>query len=101
MAASLRGVPSEEEISKCKEALVLEALERSLELERLEVREHQVAMAEDVVTAQEAKIQEEVDRRVATARVDLADEHRLKLEFLEAEVKGRTAALRTKLNEAE
>nr|XP_020201267.1 plectin-like [Aegilops tauschii subsp. strangulata] len=100
--ASMRGAPSEEkEAQKCAEALVLESLEHSLELERLEVRERQVAMAEDAFTAREAKIQEEVDRRVAKARTDLDDEHRLKLELVEAEVKGRTTALKTKLNEAE
>ena len=57
--ASMRGAPSEEEeIQKREEALVLEASERSLELEQLEVRERQVTMAEDAVTAREAKIQE-------------------------------------------
>ena len=100
--ASMRGAPSEEkEIQKREEALVLEALEHSLELERLEMRERQVAMAEDAVTTREAQIQEEVDRRVAKARSDVADEYCLKVEFLEAEVAGRNAALKTKLNEAE
>ena len=79
---------------------MLEASERSLELERLETRERQVAVAEDAITMHEAKIQEEVDRRVAKARTDLADEHRLALVFLEAEAKGRTTALRKKLDEA-
>ena len=60
-----------------------------------------MAMAEDAVTAREAKIQEEVDRRVAKARADLANEYDLKLKFLEAEAEGRTAALWSKLNEAE
>ena len=55
--ASMRGAPSKEkEVQKREETLALEALERSLELERLEVRERQVAMAEDAITAQEAKI---------------------------------------------
>ena len=47
----------------------------------------------------EAKIQEEVDRRVAKARADLADEHRLVMVFLEAGAKGRITALRMKLDE--
>ena len=58
-------------------------------------------MAEDAVTMREAKILEEVDRRVAKAHADLADEHRLALVFLEAEAKGSTTALRKKLDEAE
>ena len=70
-------------------------------VEWLEVRECQVAMAEDAITMREALIQEEVDRRVAKARADLAGEHCLKMEFLEVEVKGRTASLKVKLNEAE
>ena len=40
---------------------MLEILERSLDLERLELRERQVATAEDVITAREAKIQQEAD----------------------------------------
>ena len=45
--------------------LTLEAAERNLDLERLETRERQVTHAEDDVGAREARIQEEVDRRVA------------------------------------
>ena len=52
----------------------MEASERSLELERPETRERQVAMSEDVVAACKAKIQEEVDRRVAKAHADLVNE---------------------------
>nr|XP_020154695.1 golgin subfamily A member 6-like protein 2 [Aegilops tauschii subsp. strangulata] len=97
--ASLRGTPAEEEeIRKREEALALEAVERSLELERLETRERQVAQAEDAVGA---RAQEEVDRRVAEARVDLEGRHDLKLKFIEAEAAGRTAALRSRLDEAE
>ena len=71
----MRGVPSEgKEILKREEALPLEALERSLEHERQEVRERQVASAEDAVTMHEARIQEEVNRRVAKVRADLANE---------------------------
>nr|XP_020167012.1 tol-Pal system protein TolA-like [Aegilops tauschii subsp. strangulata] len=100
--ASMKGAPSEEEeILKCEEALMLEALERSLELERLETRERQVAQAEDAASAREARIQEEVDCRVAVARADLANRHELKLKLLEAKAKGRTTALRSRLNEAE
>ena len=54
--ASLRGTSAkEEEVRKREEALALEAMERSLELERLETRECQVAQPEDVVGAREAK----------------------------------------------
>ena len=38
---------------------------------------------------------------MAGVRVALADEYRLKLELLEAELEGRTAALKTKLESAE
>nr|XP_020177350.1 tol-Pal system protein TolA-like [Aegilops tauschii subsp. strangulata] len=70
--ASMKGAPSdEEEISRREEALLLEATKRSLELERLEMTERQVAQAEDAVGVREAKAQEEVDRRVAEARADL------------------------------
>nr|XP_020169716.1 tol-Pal system protein TolA-like [Aegilops tauschii subsp. strangulata] len=100
--ASLRGTPAkEEEIRKREEALVLEAVERSLELERLEMRERQVAQAEDVVGVREAMVQEEVDRRVAEARADLEGRYDLKLEFMEAAAAGRTAALKSRLIEAE
>ena len=60
--ASLRGTPAEEEeIQRREEVLALEAVERCLELERLETREHQVSQAEDDVGAREARAQEEVD----------------------------------------
>ena len=80
---------------------MLEVLERSLDLEQLEVRERQVPTPEDPVAAREARIQQEVNQRVAKVRAALADEHRLKLELLEAELKGRTTALRTKLDTTE
>ena len=70
-------------------------------LERLEVRERQAAAAEDVVAAQEAQVQLEVEERVAKARADLAEGHRLDLELLKAELEGRTSALKTKLQSAE
>ena len=100
--ASMKGAPfDEEEISRREEALLLEATERSLELERLETRERQVAQAEDAVSAREARAQEEVDRRVAKARADLAGRYDLKPKLVEAEAVGRTAALRSGLAEAE
>ena len=100
--ASLRGTLVEEgEVLKHEEALMLEAAERSLELERLETRERQVAQAEDAASTREARIQEEIDRRVAEGRADLANRYNLKLKLLEAEADGRTAALRSKLNEVE
>ena len=70
--ASLRGTPAEdEEVRKRGETLALEAVERNLELERLETRECQVAQAEDAVGAREAGVEEEVNRRVAEVRSDL------------------------------
>nr|XP_020182389.1 tol-Pal system protein TolA-like [Aegilops tauschii subsp. strangulata] len=91
----------EEEIRGREEALALEAVERSLELERLETREHQVAQAEDAVGAREAKAQEEVDRRVAEVRANLEGRHDLKLKLAETEAVGRAAALRPRLAEVE
>ena len=44
---------------------------------------------------------EEVDRRVAEARADLEGRYDLKLEFVSAETAGRTAALKSRLTEAE
>ena len=99
--ASMKGAPSdEEEILRREEALLLEATERSLELERLETRERQVAQAEDDVGAREARIQEEIDRRVAEARAGLEREYEERLELIKAEAAGRTAAFRTRLTEA-
>ena len=100
--ASMRGAPSEEKkILKREEALAMEALKRSLEHERMETREHHVAMVEDAVTACEAKIQEELDQRVAKARAGLANEYNLKLKLREAEAEGRTTVLRSRLDKAE
>ena len=57
-------------------------MERSLELERLETREHQVAQAEDVVGAREARVQEEVLRHEEALTLE-ATERNLELERLE------------------
>ena len=43
------------ELQKREEALTLEAADRNLDLERLEMRERLVAQAEDDVTAREAR----------------------------------------------
>ncbi|XP_073361554.1 uncharacterized protein [Aegilops tauschii subsp. strangulata] len=92
--ALMRGTPAkEEEILKHEEALALEAMEHRLELERLETRERQVAQAEDIVGAREARAQEEVDRRVAEARADLAGRYDLKLKLVESEAAGRMLPL--------
>ena len=69
--------------------------------ERLEVRERQAAAAEDAITAREAQVQLEVEERVAKARADLAEGHRLDLELLKAELEGRTSALKTELQSVE
>ena len=75
-----RGAPSNGKgLQEYEEALLLEALEHSLELERLEVRERQVAVADDVVTAREAKIQQEVDQKVEKICEALAKEYHQKL----------------------
>ena len=81
--------------------MALEAVERSLELEQLETRERQVAQAEDVVGAREAKAQEEVDRRVAEVCAGLEDRHDLKLQLAKTEAVGRAATLRPRLAEVE
>ena len=65
------------------------------------MREHQATTAEDTVAAREARVQQEVDQKVAEVHAALVDEYRLKSEFLEAELKGRTTALRSRLDEAE
>ena len=54
---------------------MLEALEQSLELERLEVRERQVAAAEDAIATREARIQQEVEQKVEKLRVTLVREY--------------------------
>ena len=89
----------EEELRRREETLTLEAAERKLDLERLETRERQVTQAEDEVGAHEARIQEEVDHRIAEARADLERMYDQRLELIEAEATGRTAALRSKLTE--
>ena len=91
----------EEEVRKREEALTLEAVERSLELEQLEMRERQAAQAEDVIGAREARVEEEVDRRVAEVRADLEGGYDLKLKLAGVEDEGRAAALRPRLDEAE
>ena len=85
------------ELQKREEALTLEAAERTREYERLETRERLVTQAEDDVAAQEARVLEEVGRRVAMARLNLDHEFEEKLGLIRAEAEGRTAALRAKL----
>nr|XP_040251950.1 uncharacterized protein LOC109743182 [Aegilops tauschii subsp. strangulata] len=100
--ASLRGTRVEqEEVRRRQEALALEAVERSIELEHLEPRERQVAQAEDAIGAREAKVQEEVDRQVARVRADLEGRYDLKLKLAGTEDAGRAAALRPRLAKAE
>ena len=81
--------------------LTLEAAERNLDLERLETRERQVTQAEDDVGAREARIQEEVDRRVEEACADLVSRYHLKVKMVDTKAAGKTAALRSKLTKAE
>ena len=56
--------------------------------------------AEDDVAAREARVAEEVGRRVATARLNLERELKERLELVRTEAEGRTNALRAKLEEA-
>ena len=66
----------------------------------METRERQVTQAEDDVGAREARIQEEINCRVAEAGAGLEREYGEWLELVKAEATGRTAALRTRLTEA-
>ena len=91
----------EAELLRHHEDLTLEAVEHSFALERLEVRERQAAVAEDDVATREAQVQVEVEKRVAQARAELAERHRLDLELLKAELEGRTSALKTELQSVE
>ena len=79
-----------------EDTLVLEALEKSLERERLEVMERQVAIAEDALASQEAKIQREVDKKMARICETLVEEYRQKLGLQEARFKQRQAELQGK-----
>src|SRR3954471_12452870 len=88
------------ELRKREEALVLEAAERTLECEQLETRERVVTQAEDDVAAREARVLEEVCRRVATARQGLEREFERKLGMIRVEAEGRTAALTAQRDEA-
>ena len=67
----------------------------------METRERWVAKEEDAVGAPEARVQEEVDRRAAEVRADIASRYDLKLKLVEADVASRTAALSSRLTEAE
>ena len=60
-----------------------------------------MTLAEDVVSAREARVQEEIDRKVAETHAGLAKGYNLKLELQRAEADGRTGTLRAKLEEAE
>ena len=97
---SMEGAPVDRaELLKHKEALTLEAAERNLDLERLEMRERLVAQVEDGVAAREARAQEEVDRHVAEARSVLERKYETRLMLIEAEAEGGTAAIKAKLVE--
>ena len=78
---------------------MLEAVERAREHERLETRERWVTRAEEVA-AREARVLEEVGRRVATVHLNLEREFSERLELVRIEAEGRTTVLTTKLEEA-
>ena len=83
---SLKGASVDQaELLKREEALTLEATERNLDLEQLEMRERLVTQAEDDVAAWEARVQEEVDRRVAEARSAFEREYEARLGLIRAE----------------
>ena len=65
----------------------------------METRERLAAQAEDDVAAREARVQEEVDRRVAGARSVLERKYEVRLMLIGAEAEGRTAAIKDKLVE--
>ena len=67
----------------------------------METRERQVAQAEGAIGAREARVQEEVDCRVAEVRRDLEGRYALKLKLAGTEAAGKTDALRPRLDEAE
>ena len=67
-----------------EDALVFKALEHSLERERLEVMERQVAVAEDALVAQEVMARKEFDDKVAKVRKTLTDEYHEKLKRQES-----------------
>ena len=92
---------AEAELLRHHEDLTLEAVDHSLALERLEVRERQAAVAEDAVAARKAQVQVEVEEKVVKARAKLDKGHRLHLELLKAELEGRTSALKAKLQSVE
>lgn len=92
---------AEAELLRRHDDLMLEVVEHSLALERLEVRERQAAVAEDAVAAREAQVLVEVEKRVAKARAEMDGRHRLDLELLKAELEGRTSILKTKLQAME
>ena len=87
------------ELLRREEALTLEAAEYARDLARLETRERLASQAEDDVAAREARAIAEVDRGVATARLNLEREFEEWLGLIRVEAEGRTAALRAKLEE--
>jgi hypothetical protein len=94
LAAPPSEAPSDEKGGQAREdALALEITEHNLELERLELRERQVAAAEDAVATREAKIQQEVDRRVAEIRGALVGEYHRKLRLQETRFQQRQVEL--------
>ena len=87
------------ELLRREEALTLEAAERARDLEHLETRERLVTQAEDNVAVREARVLVEVERGVATTRLNLEREFEERLGLIWVEAEGRTAALRAKLAE--
>ena len=81
--------------------MALEAVERSLKLEQLEMRERQVAQAKDAIGDREARVEEEINRRVAEVSTNLEGWYDLKLKLAGQEGAGRAAALRPRLDKAE
>lgn len=108
LAAPTTGPPmSEARPYTPDDTLALEAVELSMERERLEVMEHQVATAEDALASRVARVQREVDQKVAGIRETLVEEYRQKLELQEArfkqlrdELQGKADALEEKLTAA-
>ena len=76
LGALVGGAPTNEMgLGAREDARALEALEHSLEHERLEVMERQVIVVEDALAAREVTVRGEADEMVAGVRKALADEY--------------------------
>lgn len=109
LAASVGGPSTgEARLRTLEDMLALEALEQSLERERLEVMERQVPAAEDALACREAEIQGAVDERVVGVHKALTKDYCRRLKLQESRfymrrdgLKGEADGLKKKLAAAE